>query len=334
VPNQTQNNTAQKNIMKPNAQTADILATLTARESAKTAAAKLSAATSHIDIISRLPSLTPADPSIIAAAQLARQASDANAASLAKRPKARRDYAAKVIKIAEEIGLRAARIGGDYSGDVSHLVKWGDAPNAHTTISQGDRYSRSCKYSKNDATHVVTLAPSGVVELVENEALRTASARDGLHLISLMDDGAAVWAKVSGKQLTSESGWIIGNGAMCYHSTASRAAAVAGYDKKLAIHNRQQAEQAERARAHRASPAGKAERRARLVARLCGGITATLADARALGYCTPGIEQFQRTHGIGDTATLPQLVKSGNPAAQRLALHIARQSKATAKATA
>jgi hypothetical protein len=36
--------------MKPNAKTADILATLAARDSAKTAAAKLNAATSHVEI--------------------------------------------------------------------------------------------------------------------------------------------------------------------------------------------------------------------------------------------------------------------------------------------
>ena len=316
--------------MKPNAQVSDILATLTARESAKTAAAKLNAATGHIEIISKLPGLTPVNPSIIAAAQLARQASDRAEASLAKRPKARREYAARVIKIAEEIGLRAARIGDSYSGDTSRYVTWHMEASAYTSTGQGEQYSRSCKYSKTDATHIVRLSAHGAVELVENEALRTASSRDGLHLISLAKDGAAVWVKTSGKQITSEKGWIIGTGALCYHSTASRDYAVKGYEKKLAIYNRQQAEAAERARAHRASPAGKAERRARLVARLCGGITATLADARALGYCTPGIEQFQRQHGIGDTATLPQLIKSGNSSAVRLALHVARKVKATA----
>lgn len=316
--------------MKTNTQVSDILAIFAARESTKTAAAKLNAATGHIEAIARLPGLTPVNPSIVAAAQLARQVSDRAEADLAKRPKARREYAAKVIKIAEEIGLRAARIGGSYSGDTSHAVEWGDVASAYTVTERGEQYSRSCKYSKTDATHIVRLSATGVVELVENEALRAVSARDGLHLIRLAKDGAAVWVKTSGKQLTSEKGWIIGNGALCYHSTASREAAVKGYEKKLAIHNRQQAEAAERARAHRASPAGKAERRARLVARLCGGITATLADAQALGYCAPGIEQFQRAHGIGDTATLPQLIKSGNSSAARLALHIARKAKATA----
>lgn len=316
--------------MKTNAQTADILASLTAREAPKTAAAALSAATGHVEAITRKNALTPVDPSIIAAAQLARQAANRAEVDLAKRPKARRDYAARVIKIAEEIGLSAARIGGSYSGNTSHVVKWGDKATASTYTNRGAQYSRSCKYSKTDATHIVRLSASGAVELVENEALRTASARDGLHLISLASDGAAVWVRSSGKQITSESGWILGNGALCYHSTASREAAVKGYEKKLALHNRQQAEAAERARAHRASPEGKAERRARLVARLCGGITATLADARALGYCAPGIEQFQRAHGIGDTATLPQLIKSGNSSAVRLALHIARKAKVTA----
>jgi hypothetical protein len=43
-------------------------------------------------------------------------------------------------------------------------------------------------------------------------------------------------------------------------------------------------------------------RRARLVARLCDGIAATITDAKSLGYCEPGIRQFQARHGIGDVA--------------------------------
>lgn len=69
----------------------------------------------------------------------------------------------------------------------------------------------------------------------------------------------------------------------------------------------------------------KAERRARLVARLCGNVRATIADARALGYCLPGIQAFQERHGIGDEATLPELVRTGDPSAVRLALSVARK---------
>lgn len=64
---------------------------------------------------------------------------------------------------------------------------------------------------------------------------------------------------------------------------------------------------------------------AALVARLCHGVTATLADARAMHYCEPGIRAFQERHGVGDTATLPELIRTGDPSAVRLALSIARK---------
>ena len=63
---------------------------------------------------------------------------------------------------------------------------------------------------------------------------------------------------------------------------------------------------------------------------------ATIADARAMGYCEPGIESFQAKHGIGDSASLPALVRTGNPDAIRLALKLARRVsvKAQKQATA
>lgn len=63
------------------------------------------------------------------------------------------------------------------------------------------------------------------------------------------------------------------------------------------------------------------------MARLCNGAHATLADAKSLGYCEPGIRAFQTRHGIGDAATLPELVRTGDPSAVRLALKIARTVK-------
>jgi hypothetical protein len=69
----------------------------------------------------------------------------------------------------------------------------------------------------------------------------------------------------------------------------------------------------------------KAARRAALIARLCNHAIATVDDAKALGYCQPGIEAFQTTHGIGNAASLPELVKTGNAAAVAFAISIARK---------
>ena len=254
---------------------------------------------------------------IVNAAIAARLASLAADADLAKIPAPRRAQAARTIQIAEAIGGTAAQEGAEYSGDTSYRVRWSDSASAETSTGTGEQYSRSCNYKKTDAAHVVTLDPAGVHLLVENETLCIASKRDGLHLIALYPDNSAVWVKSKGKGITSEKGWIVAEGPVCYHSTKSREHARAGLAKKLAAEAK---EQAARRRSH------KANRRARLVARLCNGITATLSDAKASGYCEPGIRNFQARFGIGDSATLPELVRTGDPSAVALALRIARNT--------
>jgi hypothetical protein len=324
--------------MKTQTRTLDIYAHLAARDTATTARIQRDGLDDHTTHILALEGPPVLDPVILSRAHRARIAADAAAADLAKRPKNRREQAATAVRIAEDIALRAARRkGGSYSGDTTHAVHWNTATSyptatAHTDTSSGEAYSgKARKYCKTDALHIIRLDPAGIPALVENEALRESSSRDGLPLISLKDDGTAVWLTSHGKQIVSQSGWVIGNGILCFHSTKSRDDAQKGYDAKHALHLAEQAEQAERARAYKASPAFKAERRARLIARLCGSLTATIADARDLGYCTPGIEAFQREHGISDTATLPQLIKTGNHSAVSLALHLARKA---AKVTA
>lgn len=237
--------------------------------------------------------------------------------AFAKLPPDRRTMAQSAVTMALEIGKQAARLGDSYSGDTSYGASWGDKASAETTTDRGEQYSRSCTYRKTDACHHVNLDPSGIPCLVENEALRQASIRDGLHLIALFPDGSCVWVRNKGKAIVSESGWIAGNGQACYHSTESMAHATKGFERKLAALRR---EQEQKRKSH------KEERRARLIARLCS-ITATISDAKSLGYCTPGIQAFQSRFNIGDTATLPQLMATGDASAVRLALHIARNAK-------
>lgn len=239
-------------------------------------------------------------------------------------PAPRRTIAANIIATAERIAQAVAELGGDYSGNTRHLVVWGQFATASTATGSGEQYSRSCTYKKTDADHIVTLDPAGVTLLVEDQTLRAASARDGLHLIALYPDGRATWVKTKGKAIISENGWIVGGAAVCYHSTASLEHAKQGLARKLAAMEKE-------ARARRLTQ--REERRAALVARLCNGVSATLADALKLGYCVPGIRAFQGKHCIGDEATLPQLIRTGEPSAVRLALTIARNVKrATAAA--
>ena len=235
--------------------------------------------------------------------------------TLARVPRQRRDIAAATVTMAEDLARKAAHQGAYYSGDTTYRVGWGDKATAHTETGYGDQYSRSCKYHRTDATHVVTLCPEGVPELVEREALRRVSAADGLHLIDLRPDGSAVWVRAKGKAIVAESGWVAGNARCCYHSTESAKHAREGFARKLARLEKEDRERRQRT---------KGERRARLVSRLCN-VTATIEDAKALGFCQPGIEAFQQRHGIGDKATLPELVRTGDPSAVRLALSIARK---------
>ena len=254
----------------------------------------------------------------IETARQAKQAKDTVEKQWKNLSGADREAARKLHFEATEIGYQGANLGGYYSGKTSKDVLWGESASARTSTEYGERYSSSCKYSKTDATHTVTLDPKRVEHLVNSPRLRTLSSQDGLHLIALDPDGAAVWVKTHrGKGIESESGWIIGCDLCCYHSTVSREDAVKGHAKKRNILVRE----------HRA------DRRSRLIARLCCNVRATIADAKSLGYCDPGIAAFRAKHSLGESASLPDLCRTKDPLAIRLALHLARKIK-TATTTA
>lgn len=235
----------------------------------------------------------------------------------AKVPRDRRENAEHIVKTAEIIGKSASRLGGFYSGETEFRVLWEDGEaRAGTSTSLGESYPGKKSYRKTNAAHCVRLSHAGAIELVSQEQIRDASLRDGLPLISLMPDGRSVWVRKCGQKILSEAGWIAHKDGVCYHSVKSVEDAQRGLRKKLNAIERQQ---------KLTRNAAKISRRAKLIARLCNGVVATLKDAKALGFCSPGIAQFQATHGIGDSATLPELMRTGNPSAQLLALTIARK---------
>lgn len=276
--------------------------------------------------------ITVAVQPVHAAASIA----DAARADWMKRPLSRRDLATATHAIAEREARLSAHRGDTYSGDTWYRVIWGAAPAACTITSGGEQYSRGCTHRKTDAAHTVTLDPAGCPLLHDHrDGLVAASSNDGLPLIALYplttkearehpDTYRAVWVGSKGKQIEHVNGWISGDGTTCYHSTISAEHAREGYESKHAAH-------LDRLRERRRTR--KEERRAALVARLCHGVTATLADAKALHYCDPGIQAFQARHGIGDSATLPELVRTGDPSAVNLALHIARQVRRNPRTT-
>lgn len=246
-------------------------------------------------------------------------------------PKIRRELANSIKSRALELGVIAAKRGEPYSGATSNSVVWGDVSSACTKTCLGEKYSRRCKYEKTNAFHIVTIGFDGAVCLAEpqNAALVQCSNRDGLPLISLAKDGAAVWVRTKGKAICSESGWFVYDAAhdVGFHDTRSLEKAKSGLVRKVAETIRAKAEEAGRMRKFSEANAVfiKEQRRLTLITRLCKGATASLADAKAMGYCDPGIHAFQSRFGIGDTSSLPDLVKTGEPAAIRLALHIAKR---------
>lgn len=313
--------------MKTETRTADLLKFLQIEEATKAASradAVLAVTVEKIRDGLQKPPLI--DPCVLSAVQSAHFQRKQAKEVFQKLLPARRAAAEQTYKAAIENARRAVELGAGYSGTTSRTFRFGKEATAYTVTDTGEQYSRSCKYRKTNAEHVVQLDPARVHILVDSPRLRELSSRDGLELIALDADGRATWVVSKRNQIAAEHGWVIGDDLCCFHSTKSREDAAKGHARKRAELDRQAAEQAERERLRRASPEYKAERRARLVARLCSNLNATVADAKAAGYCTPGIEQFQRQHGIGDTASLPDLCRTKNPLAVSLALRVARQS--------
>lgn len=321
----TRRNTSPPEQMKHETKTNDLaaLVALSQAEDNERAAGNRLAALSR----ERYPDPDKASRAALAVHEAA-TATDSTRADHMKRPPARRNLAAATLATAQECARRALMDGGSYSGSTATHTAWGDTPSARTTTGDGDQYSRSCTYHKTDATHTVTLDPAGCPLLHQHrDGLVAASARDGLPLIALYPlptkearaypgTYRAVWVVTKGKRIEHVNGWVSGSASVFFHATTSPEAARKGYETK---HARHLAELAERRRTR------KDHRRASLVARLCHGVTATLADARAMHYCEPGIRAFQERHGVGDTATLPELIATGDPSAVRLALVIARK---------
>ena len=261
----------------------------------------------------------------------AHRAHDDADAAFRKLPPARRTLAAQTHGTALDLAHGVTRYhGGSYSGNTSTrctIDTEASNSDAWTNISHGDQYSRSCTYRKNDATHHVNLTPADAVALATHSGIVSASRRDGLPLIHLgepvksyPDTRPARWVQTGkgGKALDTRSGWVAYDEAhsIIYHSTADAKHAHDGLARKVSQH-------LETLRQRRLN--AKETRRAALVARLCHNVKATLADAKALHYCDPGIRQFQTRYGIGDEATLPELVRTGDPSAVRLAMTIARK---------
>ena len=147
-------------------------------------------------------------------------------------PKPRRTWAEETKKWAEDQGMLAACLGASYSGDTYPVVQWGDCSLAYTTKCRGEKYSRSCKYSKTNADHIAILCAEDVVRLDEHRPIAQASASEGLPIIGRMEDGRFIWVRSKGKAIVAENGWIGCHAGTIYHSKKSAEDAQAGAERK------------------------------------------------------------------------------------------------------
>lgn len=232
-------------------------------------------------------------------------------------PAPRRKAAEELFALGTSHANRVAKRGDTFSGRTDTGMRWGSEARAWSSTGAGEQYSRKCTFHKTDCTHVVQLDPAGLPLLSDLlHDLVAVSQQEGLHIIALYPEDRAVWVTECRGKLKSESGWVTYDydTRQCFHSTKSREHAVAGLAKKVRVFREEAAQR---------DP--KVQRRLKFIARLCEKAKATMADAKALGFCDPGIAAFQAKYGIGDTATLPELIKTGDPSAVRLALHLAKK---------
>jgi hypothetical protein len=204
-----------------------------------------------------------------------------------KIPLAKRNECEALHKWLKEYGINIAKIGGDYSGNVSHYVYFGDNAGAGTVTGDGGKYSRSCQYSKISADHCVTFNYNNAHILKKNEDLVNMSKKDYLYLIELipLKSGTfkATWVRTKGKQIVSESGWVARMGDMMYHSTTSEEHCMSALKRKFKI--------------------AKTQSREAIMERIKHSETLKLADIRRItGWCQAGCKAWLDRYMDGKTS--------------------------------
>lgn len=242
-----------------------------------------------------------------------------------------RNYLIKLDEFGTTVANGALNAGSSYTGTTNWQFKWVEN---HTEVAAVTKVkvSKSARnkspWGCNDAVHVVQLDPEGLILLEDCPDIARQSMEDGLRMLALYPGGRAVWSpRHASKSLATGRGYIgaavinarEGQRLVVYHGTASATHAKAGAQYRASYHWTSETARQE---------ALKDRRRVSLVTRLCKDAKATLADAKEMGYCDPGIEEFQRQFGIGDEATLTELMDTKNPAAVALAMRVARKLSA------
>ncbi len=218
-----------------------------------------------------------------------------------------------------EYAREVARCGGEYSGDTEHDAALRPGQNvAETRTYRGDRYSRRCTWHRTDAVHRVAIDPASLPHPSDPRVRE--SLTDGLPLLAWDPaTGAATWARVSRKALTTEDGWYlcrrVGREWVTYHSTRSLRHCRRGLMRKVSeVVARHRRERADRRMLAMWLWRHRHDRLTWDAPRLCG-------------YCRPGVQQWMARHGITpDRATVARVWRTRDPRARLVIERLATAS--------
>lgn len=225
-----------------------------------------------------------------------------------KIPLMRRSQTQAMLGLSLSQAHAACLLAKNLSGHCTSSTEFGPLKSDVRT-SRGAPYGGIKKWFKTDRHIKLTIDPEGI-PLLYDKAIQ--GNHDGVVLVGAFPDGRVAWAQAYKSGIKVVHGYMARDTstAISYHSERSQEHADAGLAKKVQEWRD-------------ALPDPKRDRRLRLIARLCHDTKATLKDALSAGFCKPGIESFQARFGIKNTATLPELVKTGDPSAVMLALRLA-----------
>lgn len=234
-----------------------------------------------------------------------------------------------LFKVSLQVAQSVWAFSRDYSGKTERFLRWTSDPRkvgvtTENWTSRTDFYPHpinNTKRPKWDGKHTLTLCPEGLIEIALRPDIAKASEKDGLPLLSLSKDGYGVWAKFGGgKKLTSEYGWVAFTQGYVGHNTISMELAQKTLRMRVDgrfLYKTRSLNGRKPAKAKSGRPLNAYAIAGRFIRRYPETII-RLVDARRLGYCVPGILQFQKRYEVGDNVPARRLLDTGNSKAQAL----------------
>ena len=198
------------------------------------------------------------------------------------------------------------RFAPSYSGSTHYVTSIGDFPDAGTSTERGEQYSKRCTFRKTDATHHIQVKKDYWHKVVRRGLVLLDNLLTlDLDLLEEKDSSGytvygAVWARVCGKRIIPEKGYIaVNENCQTAHASTPRGA--------LAVLTRRANEERFRHLSRKI--------REKLETRRLNGyadIEVTLQDSYRAGNCRPGTKAFRDQHFPGRESARIEEVLSVN----------------------